>query len=94
LAGLVNASYAKPDPSLPIFKVTSRLYRGLCLSPGALELSLQKIMQQQVAIMALPDSIPGLSAKEIKISAKYLKSFFDRAENQQKLAESLHSRCI
>jgi hypothetical protein len=94
LSGLVNTRYAKPDPSLRISRVTKRLYRGYCISPGALRAALADIVAREDDIMALPGTIPGLSAREADTAARYLAKFFARAQDQRKLLRSFESRCL
>lgn len=94
LSGLVNTRYAKPHPTLRISRVTQRRYRGYCISTEYLSNALTSIRAKQEQILAVFDEIPGLSAKEIKRNKKYLKGFFDRAQNQQKMLKRFEARCI
>ena len=48
LSGLVNFSYARPDPALNISRVTQRLYRGYCISTDALKDALGAIKARRV----------------------------------------------
>ena len=43
-AGLVNASYARPDPRMPIKSVRQRLYRGMCRSVDQITPTLARLM--------------------------------------------------
>ncbi len=94
LSGLVNARYAKPDPSLRISRVTRRLYRGYCTDPVALQKALQDIIDKRSEIMAVASSIPGLLPKETSTARKYLQNFFEQAVDQQNLLDHFKSRCI
>lgn len=94
LAGLVNARYAKPDPSLRISRVTKRLYRGYCTEPGALRAALERIIDNRSGIVGLLADTPGLSQKETRVARRYLERFFDRAGNQQRLLDHFQSRCL
>jgi hypothetical protein len=64
LAGLINAAYTKPDSSIRIRKVTSRLYRGYCLSPEALQDAIQIIKSKRDDIFAVLGGTPGYSGKD------------------------------
>ena len=94
LAGLVDASYAYPDPSLRIRKVTQRLYRGLCLAPQTLVGALQKVKARQSDILQVMRDIPGLSDDDVEASITYLQHFFARAENEEALLETFALSCL
>ena len=47
LSGLVNARYAKPNPELPINRVTTRYYQGVCVSEADLEEALSAIHKKR-----------------------------------------------
>jgi hypothetical protein len=94
LSGLVNARYAKPDPSLRIKKVTSRYYQGYCIEPDALAAALAKINAAEADILAVFDAVPGLTDKEIATARRFLDRFFGEAGNEQKLLRRFESSCI
>jgi hypothetical protein len=94
LSGLVNARYAKPDPGLRISKVTSRLYRGYCVVPGALKAALTSINSLEGEILAVFNGIPGLSDKEIKAAQKFLNRFFRESRDEQALLRRFERSCI
>jgi hypothetical protein len=80
LAGLVNSRYAYPDPSLPIRKVTQRMYRGFCTS-------------HEEEILGVLTDIPGLPENDRKRSIDYLDQFFTRAGDKEKMLKSFERRC-
>ncbi len=94
LAGLVNASYAKPDPSFRIRKVTKRLYRGYCLSPKAVKDAIQTVKSKRDDILAVLTGMPGYSGKEAENKIKYLDKFFEQAQNEEKLLKLYERSCI
>jgi len=94
LSGLVNARYARPDPSLRIRKVTQRRYRGFCLPGEALENALSRIMARRADIMGTISELPDLSRKEAGVMTKYIDKFFDSASNADKLLASFERRCL
>lgn len=94
LSGLVNARYAKPDPGLRISKVTSRLYRGYCVAPGALQAALTSINSLETNILNVFNDIPGLSDKEIRDAQKFLNRFFREARDEQALLRRFERSCI
>ncbi len=94
LSGLVNASYARPDPSLRISRVTIRRYRGYCISTDALKYALSAIKARRADILDVVNQLPGLSQKEIKKKTKYLDQFFEQANNEDKIVKSFERRCL
>ena len=94
LAGLVNAPYARPDPSLRISRVTQRLYRGYCISTDALKDALSTIKARRVDILDVIRQLPGLSPKEIVATIIYLEQFFVRADDENKIVQSFERRCL
>ena len=94
LAGLVDARYAYPHPSLRIRKVTQRLYRGLCLSPEILRNALTTVNARRREILDLLRGIPGLSPEDIEAKVEYLERFFVKAEDAKGLLRSFGRQCL
>ncbi len=94
LSGLVNASYARPDPSLRISRVTKRRYRGYCISTDALKNAMSAIKARRADILDVVSQLPGLSMKDIKSKTKYLDQFFEQANNEDRIVKSFERRCL
>ena len=94
LSGLVNAPYAKPDPSLRISRVTQRLYRGYCIPSESLAEALGDIRAQRENIISEIHQIPSFTQKDIDKTVKYLDRFFDQADDESKLLRSFERRCL
>jgi len=94
LAGLVNARYAKADPSLRIRRVTQRRYRGYCMRGEALREGLRTVLGHHDAIIGVIKNLPQLSEKGIESRARYLEGFFEAAANEDKLLRRFESRCL
>ncbi len=94
LAGLVDAPYAKADPSFRLSSVRSRLYRGYCTDSAVLASALKKIRGQEDSVYQVVYDISGLSDKQKKRAVKYLDGFFDKAENPEKLLKSFEKKCL
>lgn len=94
LSGLVNARYAKPDPTLGISKVTKRRYRGYCLTGDALAEALRATKARREDILAVFKQMPGMSQKENRATVKYLDQFFAKADNEEKLVRSFTNQCL
>ncbi len=94
LSGLVNASYARPDPALNISRVTQRRYRGYCISTDALKDALGAIKARRVDILDVIKRLPGLSQKESAATVRYLERFFDKAVDTDKIVRSFDRLCL
>ena len=94
LSGLVNARYARPDPSSGIMKVTTRQYRGYCISPEPLDDAIRAIAEQRDDILAVIRQVPELVEKEMVTMEKYLYKFFDKTSEPDKLLSLFKRRCL
>ena len=93
-SGLVNARYARPDPSLRISRVTQRLYRGFCISTDALRDALSAIKARRADILGVISQLPVLSQKDIKATTKYLERFFVQANDEDKIVHLFERKCL
>jgi len=94
LAGLVNATYAKPDPSLRLRNVRTRRYRGYCTDRQTLKEALRTVKSMQTEVLNVVNETPGFSEKQLKKSVEYVTKFFEEAENEEKLLNLYEKRCI
>jgi len=93
LAGIVNATYAKPDPSLKIKKVWQRQYRGFCTEPDVLRDALSTISSKERQVLDTIANLPGLTEREKEKKIKYLDEFFEKADDQDKIIRSFERTC-
>jgi hypothetical protein len=93
LAGVVNAGYAHPDPSLKIDKVWKRLYRGFCTEPDVLKTALTTITSRQDKVMDVIAGLPALTEKEKAKQIDYLEGFFRKAADKDKIIKSFEKNC-
>ena len=75
-AGLVNASYATPDPRMPIKTVRQRLYRGMCRPLDQISPTLARLMAVREAINQAFATLPDLDPKRLKETLAYLDDGF------------------
>lgn len=94
LAGLVNAPYAKPDPSLRLRNVRKRRYRGYCMDDAALQSALRQVVAERANLLGVAASTPGLDAADRTRITEYLESFFERAADEQKMLKSFARQCL
>ena len=93
LAGLVNAAYAKPDPSLRIKKVSKRVYRGFCTDTEILRGALKDISSKETDVLDIIAGLPVLTEKERKKRIDYLGKFFNKADDEDKIIAMFEKRC-
>jgi hypothetical protein len=79
-SGLVNASYAKPHPQLPIQHVTERLFQWRGKDPRQLEPVLTYIQNHQADMINQLEQLPQLSEAERFIPRYYLETFLNHLE--------------
>ena len=94
LAGIVNASYAKPLPEMRLRSVRQRRYRGFCTDAETLRAAIGLVNARQEDILELIRSTPGLTAKDAEKAADYLSDFFEMAADEQKLHKAFERRCL
>jgi len=94
ISGLVNPPYARPDPRLPINSLRERLYRGPCRTMPEYEVALAVFRAKQAEVLALVDSVPGLTENSRREAAKYLGQFFTLIGQKDRLKRELVDRCV
>lgn len=94
LAGIVNASYAKPDPSLHLRRVTIRRYRGYCIDPAAVRSALLHVRDGRAGITRMLRELPIASERQIEDVLGYLEPFFREADDADTLLENFAKRCL
>lgn len=94
LAGLVSASYAKPDPTLRLRNVTQRRYRGYCTDADALQSGLQQIKSHKEEIKAIIQGLPVLNQKDKDSRIIYLSDAFKKSEKEVKMLKSFEKSCL
>lgn len=80
-SGLVNATYAVPDPSLSIKNVSERLYRGFLYTPEQLEKTIKRFIDKKQDIYTLFINSEFLKFHEYKRIIRYLDEFYEIINN-------------
>ncbi|MEP7344554.1 MAG: hypothetical protein ABI877_04790 [Gemmatimonadaceae bacterium] len=91
--GLVNTTYARPDPQIPIKSVRERLYRGPCTTAAALEPILANFRSKKAHILAVYDSLPPLDQRYARDSKEYLEDFFRTLDRPRDIKAELIENC-
>ena len=94
LAGLVNASYAKPDPSLHLKNDRKRRYRGYCIDSAPLERAIRLIKSKEADILGLLQELPEYPEKTAGKNLEYFEKFFESADNEAKLLKKFERGCL
>ncbi len=94
LAGLVDAAYARPDPSLRIDSVTTRRYRGYCVEREALGDAVDAIVNARGAFHAMIDELPLLSTREKNRKKNWLERVYREAQKRERLLDRFEQRCL
>ncbi|HEX5764411.1 MAG TPA: hypothetical protein VFY27_02515 [Woeseiaceae bacterium] len=94
LAGLVHASYARPDASLKIASVRTRRYRGYCISSDDLAAAIDAVTLREADILALAAELPAASEEARRKRREYLGEFFADAADREELLEQFEKRCL
>ena len=96
LAGIVNASYAKPPPGIRARSVKTRVYRGYCLSPiDAVAAALDEVVQLRDEIVSLTAAVPALGRADAAERAEFVDDLLAEATNDpEKLIKKFDRDCI
>jgi len=93
LTGLVNASYAFPDPSLHIKYVTRRLYRGFCVDGEILREAIGAVTSKRQQILDVIRNLPIDPDKAKADRIDYLQRFFGEAADGDRLILKFEKSC-
>lgn len=93
LTGLVDASYAFPDPSLHIKRVTKRIYRGFCTDDAVLRGAIGAVVSKQEDILDIIRNLPFDQQKTSDDRVDYLQKFFKEAVDGDRMVTSFEKAC-
>lgn len=93
MAGLVNAPYAGPPPSLPITEVTQRYFLGYCHPQADWSALFSEFLSGKGDILAEVPTIPGLYKKEKSRATRYLEKFYKILNSPAKRKKSIIDAC-
>lgn len=94
-AGAVNASYATPDPQLPIKRVRDRLYRGHCVPPEQTAAVVALFNAKKDAIYALYRDEIGrlLKPRVVEETLAYYDEFYQTINNPRLAKRAILDAC-
>ena len=92
-AGIINAPYAAPNESLPIKRVTQRLYRGYCRYNDGLPAAREKSLALEADMYALLDNEPLLDDGTRKKAKKYLEKYYELIKSDKDFDKEITQQC-
>jgi len=95
-SGVINTSYATPDPKLPIQNVRFRLFRGYCVDPEQTQKAIAKFNEQKNAIYALYSDELGkmLKPKIVESTLKYFDEFYKTINDPKRAKREINEDCV
>jgi len=90
--GIINTSYAKPNPILPIRRVTQRLYRGLCLINDELEWAVGRLNEQREQVVGAFDS-ELVRERQRNVALKFIRESYDIINDPEQFEEEIIEEC-
>lgn len=92
-SGLVNAPYAAPHESLPIQRVTQRLYRGFCMHNEDLESVRNEYLGMENEILGLIAEEPLLSKRNRDAALRYVGEFYETLKDSNRFSRDIMRQC-
>jgi len=93
-AGMVNASYAVPNPNFHLRSVTKRLYRGNCSVNAELATTIALFAQKKDAVLNLIRTQEGLSKRERVRTLNFIDRFYAELDDQQGIRRKFAKECF
>jgi len=92
-SGLVNTTYARPNPALGISHVTQRYYNGVCETDKVFLETLNRFKNKKDVVLNYIDSFPHLNSKNKKYVTKYIREFYEEIERDDFIEKKIRSVC-
>lgn len=93
-SGFVNASYAEPNPKLPIRRVTRRLYRGMCEHNEHVDAALSLFREHESAIREMVSTMEGLDDKMRDEALRYIDGFYKDTATENSVDRYIVRKCL
>ncbi|RMH15103.1 MAG: hypothetical protein D6701_10375, partial [Gemmatimonadetes bacterium] len=92
-SGLVEADYARPDPSLRIGSVRQRLFRGFCRPAVDYEAVFRRFLDRRERLYALAREQEGFEERSVRRAVEYLDDFFEVLDDPGKTRKRILEAC-
>ena len=83
-SGIVNTSYARPDPKLDIRNVRERIYQGFCQEGVDYDALFQRFLDHRDQIIAIWSDFDLVEPDRRKKAVDFLDEFFDRISDSSR----------
>jgi hypothetical protein len=95
-SGVINTTYATPDPKLSIQNVRFRLFRGYCQNTDDYQKAIAKFNEQKTAIYALYSDEIGkmLKPKIVESTLKYFDEFYKTVNDPKRAKREIAEDCV
>ncbi len=93
MSGLVDASYASPNPRLGLRSNRDRLYRGRCSHAAALDETLALFVARREALYALIDDEIELTSGSRNGMTRFLNHFYKTLDNPRAIDREFRRTC-
>ena len=95
-SGLVDASYAEPNPRYPIKSVRTRFYKGRCADSAQLPDTLELFQRKRGDLLAVIDEVAGLdrkAARAARPARSYVERFYRVIDDPDEVRKRLVEHC-
>jgi hypothetical protein len=92
-SGFVDSPYAGPPEGLPVVNVTTRLYRGYCVSSDEIPSVVAEFRGHRAEMMALIDAEPGLTANFKAKTHRFMDGFFAVLDDPARVQSLIIKHC-
>ena len=93
-SGIINTSYAKPNPMFETRTVRERVFRGFCRSEAEFMEAFQDLKTKKEGIYALyREHSPPLEQDELSQALEYLDEFYETIDSPDKSKREITGQC-
>lgn len=92
-SGLVDATYANPNPQLPIKSVTDRLYRGFCRPEEELSRHIATFQDNKEHFYALVETLEPLDRRSRRSATTFLDDFYKDLSSERRIRRAFEYTC-
>lgn len=95
-SGVINTTYATPDPKLPIQNVRFRLFRGYCTNPEEYAKAIARFNEKKDAIYGLYSDEIGkmLKPRVVESTLKYFDEFYKTINDPKRAKREINEDCV
>jgi len=93
-SGLVDASYAAPNPQFRIRDVRQRLYRGRCQNNEQLNTTIALYNEKRETILKLIGEQQGLDKRSLRTMSSYVEKFYKTINTPKHVQRQLVKKCV